>query len=90
MLVDQQANSYCTAYHEELWLLCSAGKRVSEIRRIHEDVFLCIHRKSVIIEITAQGQSKKELRPLGDVVLTYMTRQAVQISSKVLAKAMET
>ena len=79
-------------YHKELWLLCttSRGKRTSEIHRVHEDVFWCIHRKWVTIKITAQGQSKRGLRQLGGVDLNYTTRQAVQITGKVLAKEIET
>lgn len=52
-------------------------------------MFWCIHRKWIIIEITAQGQSKKDLRPLEDVDLDYTTEQAVQIGGKVLAKVIE-
>lgn len=82
MLVDQQTKSYCTANHEELMLLCTmwAGKSTAEIHRIHEDVFWYIHRKWVIIGITAQGQNNKDLRPLENVDLTYTSRQVQCIS----------
>lgn len=42
--------------------------------RIHEDVFWCIHGKWVITAITAQGQSSKVLRCLGDIDRDYTTR----------------
>lgn len=42
-----------------------AGKGPSESHRIREEVFGCIHRKWVIIELTNQRQSKKDLRPFG-------------------------
>lgn len=52
-------------------------------------VFCCIQGKWVIIAITAQGQSSKDLTSLGSVDLDYTTRLALQISGKVLAKVIE-
>lgn len=52
-------------------------------------IFCCIQVKWVIIAITDQGQSSKDLTSLGSVALDYTTRLALQISGKVLAKVIE-